>query len=42
MNKKILTPLVLPAAMRVSTFHYNTVGEVAAFFTAMKEISESV
>ena len=37
----ILTPLGLPAAVRVSMCHYNTVGEVAAFLTAMKEISES-
>ena len=37
----ILTPLGLPAAVRVSMCHYNTVGEVAAFLTAMKEITES-
>ena len=37
----ILTPLGLPAAVRVSMCHYNTVGEVAAFLTAMKEISDS-
>ena len=35
----ILTPLGLPAAVRVSMCHYNTVGEVAAFLTAMKEIA---
>jgi len=37
----ILTPLGLSAAVRVSMCHYNTVGEVAAFLTAMKEIAEN-
>ena len=37
----ILTPLGLPAAVRVSMCHYNTVGEVTAFLTAMKEIAEN-
>ena len=37
----ILTPLGLSAAVRVSMCHYNTVGEVTAFLTAMKEITEN-
>ena len=37
----ILTPLGLSAAVRVSMCHYNTVGEVATFLTAMKEIAEN-
>ncbi|MDB4196996.1 aminotransferase class V-fold PLP-dependent enzyme [Ascidiaceihabitans sp.] len=37
----ILNPLGLPAAVRVSMCHYNTVGEVTAFLTAMKEITEN-
>ena len=36
----ILTPLGLSAAVRVSMCHYNTVGEVAAFLTVIKEITE--
>jgi selenocysteine lyase/cysteine desulfurase len=35
----ILTPLGLPAAVRVSMCHYNTIEEVAAFLTAMREIA---
>jgi selenocysteine lyase/cysteine desulfurase len=34
----ILDPLGLPAAVRVSMCHYNTLDEVAAFLTAMREI----
>ena len=37
----ILTPLGMSAAVRVSMCHYNTVGEVTAFLTAMKEITEN-
>jgi len=36
----ILVPLGLPAAIRVSLCHYNTLDEVAAFLTAMREIVE--
>ncbi|MBD3666249.1 aminotransferase class V-fold PLP-dependent enzyme [Sulfitobacter aestuariivivens] len=34
----ILNPLGLPAAVRVSMCHYNTLDEVSAFLTAMREI----
>ncbi len=34
----ILTPLGLEAAVRVSMCHYNTLGEVSAFLSAMREI----
>jgi cysteine desulfurase/selenocysteine lyase len=37
----ILNPLGLTAAVRVSMCHYNTVSEVAAFLTAMKEITDN-
>jgi cysteine desulfurase/selenocysteine lyase len=37
----ILNPLGLTAAVRVSMCHYNSVGEVAAFLTAMKEITDN-
>lgn len=37
----ILNPLGLTAAVRVSMCHYNTVGEVAAFLTAIKEITDN-
>ncbi|MFT5799001.1 MAG: cysteine desulfurase/selenocysteine lyase [Candidatus Azotimanducaceae bacterium] len=37
----ILIPLGLTAAVRVSMCHYNTVGEVAAFLTAIKEITDN-
>lgn len=37
----ILTPLGLPAAVRVSMCHYNTAEEVAAFLAAMKTISDN-
>ena len=36
----ILNPLGLTAAVRVSMCHYNSVGEVAAFLTAIKEITD--
>ncbi|MFD0916070.1 aminotransferase class V-fold PLP-dependent enzyme [Pseudahrensia aquimaris] len=36
----ILTPLGLPACIRVSMCHYNTEVEVAQFLTAMREITE--
>ncbi|THD85493.1 aminotransferase class V-fold PLP-dependent enzyme [Aliigemmobacter aestuarii] len=36
----ILAPLGLEAAVRVSLCHYNTLDEVAAFLTAMREIVE--
>lgn len=35
----VLTPLGLEAAVRVSMCHYNSMAEVAAFLTAMKEIA---
>lgn len=34
----ILTPLGLPAAVRVSMCHYNSLAEVAAFLTSVKEL----
>ncbi|MEP1522888.1 aminotransferase class V-fold PLP-dependent enzyme [Ascidiaceihabitans sp.] len=37
----ILTPLGLPAAVRVSMCHYNTLAEVSAFLTAMKELTDA-
>ena len=37
----ILNPLGLTAAVRVSMCHYNSVGEVAAFLTAIKEITNN-
>lgn len=37
----ILDPLGLPAAVRVSLCHYNTLDEVAAFLTAMREIVDA-
>ena len=37
----ILNPLGLTAAVRVSMCHYNTVGEIAAFLTAIKEIADN-
>ena len=37
----ILNPLGLTAAVRVSMCHYNTVSEVAAFLTAIKEITDN-
>lgn len=37
----ILNPLGLSAAVRVSMCHYNTVGEVATFLSAMKEITDN-
>jgi cysteine desulfurase/selenocysteine lyase len=37
----ILNPLGLTAAVRVSMCHYNTLGEVAAFLTAIKEITDN-
>ena len=37
----ILNPLGLPAAVRVSLCHYNSIDEVAAFLTAMREIVEA-
>lgn len=37
----ILNPLGLTAAVRVSMCHYNTVSEVAAFLTAIKEITNN-
>jgi cysteine desulfurase / selenocysteine lyase len=36
----ILTPLGLDAAVRVSLCHYNTLDEVRAFLTAIKDIAE--
>ena len=39
-SANILDPLGLPAAVRVSMCHYNTLDEVAAFLTAMREIVE--
>ena len=36
----ILNPLGLTAAVRVSMCHYNSVGEVAAFLTVIKEITD--
>ncbi|MEL7542247.1 MAG: aminotransferase class V-fold PLP-dependent enzyme, partial [Pseudomonadota bacterium] len=36
----VLKPLGLDGAVRVSLCHYNTVSEVAAFLTAMREIIE--
>ncbi len=35
----VLTPLALEAAVRVSMCHYNSMAEVTAFLTAMKEIA---
>ena len=37
----ILTPLNLDGCVRVSLAHYNTLGEVAQFLTAMKDMSEA-
>ena len=37
----ILNPLGLTAAVRVSMCHYNTMSEVAAFLTAIKEITNN-
>ncbi len=37
----ILTPLGLDSCVRVSMCHYNTEAEVAAFLSAMREISEA-
>lgn len=37
----VLTPLGLDGCVRVSLCHYNTVGEVARFLTAMREIAEA-
>ena len=37
----ILTPLGLPAAVRVSMCHYNSAEEVASFLAAMKSISDN-
>ena len=37
----ILDPLGLPSAVRVSMCHYNTLGEVASFLAAMKEITDA-
>jgi selenocysteine lyase/cysteine desulfurase len=37
----ILTPLGMPAAVRVSMCHYNSEAEVARFLAAMKEIAAS-
>lgn len=37
----ILNPLGLTAAVRVSMCHYNTLGEVAAFLTAIEEITDN-
>ena len=37
----ILNPLGLPAAVRVSLCHYNSIDDVAAFLTAMREIVEA-
>jgi cysteine desulfurase/selenocysteine lyase len=37
----ILNPLGLPAAVRVSMCHYNSVAEVTAFLSAMKEITDN-
>ena len=40
-SRNILIPLGLTAAVRVSMCHYNSVGEVAAFLTAIKEITNN-
>lgn len=37
----ILNPIGLPAAVRVSMCHYNTLSEVTAFLAAMKDITET-
>ena len=38
----ILDPLGLTSAVRVSMCHYNTIEEVAAFLTAMRDIADTV